>query len=73
MLLGMKVSHNTNTQQITLSQTHYIDSLLKKFNLEDANPVSMPLDPNIKLNSDELLEDDTHTSNLYATMIGSLM
>jgi hypothetical protein len=78
MLLGMKISCNTNTQQITLSQTHYIDSLLKKFNLENANPVSMPLDLNVDLDGDEPLEgdnnnSDTRTSTLFATMIGSLM
>ena len=73
MLLGMKISCNTNTWQITLSQTHYIDSLLKKFNLEDANPVSPPLDPNVNLNGDELLEDDMRASNFYVMMIGSLI
>ena len=35
-----------------LFQTAYIDSLLKKHGLENANPVSTPLDPNIKLDLD---------------------
>jgi uncharacterized membrane protein len=73
MLLCVKISHNTNTQQTTPSQPPYIDSLLKKFHLEDANPMSTPLDPNINLNEDSLLEDVTHILNLYATMIGLLM
>ena len=50
-----------------------IDSLFKKFNLEEVNPVSMPLDPHVDLDGDELLEDDTRASNFYAMMIGSLM
>ena len=32
---------------IEISQTHYIDTLLKKYGLQDANPVSTPMDLNI--------------------------
>ena len=42
MILGIKLLQKKN--QITLSQTHFIDSLLGKFGLKNANPVSTPLD-----------------------------
>jgi len=37
LLLGMKVSIQSN--YISLSQSHYIDALLAKYGLTDANPV----------------------------------
>jgi hypothetical protein len=40
---------------ITLFQTHYIDTLLEIFGLADANPISTPMDINIKL--DNIMED----------------
>ena len=65
---------------IIISQTHYINSLLQKFRLENMNPVSTPLDPNVDLdenkNSEKLDsegEEDPRGSFIYATLIGSLM
>ena len=51
--------------------------LLKKFGLENANPVTTPLDPNVNLDNDEM-EDGSNNqseevSHGYATLIGSLM
>ena len=81
MLLGMGISQDPTDHSIKLFQTAYINSLLKKHGLEDANPVSTPLDPNIKLdldpnepNNSELKgESPEHASVSYATLIGSLM
>ena len=75
MILGIKLIQKPN--QITLSQTHFIDSLLKKFGLENANPVTTPLGPNVNLNNDEM-EDESNNqseevSHGYATLIESLM
>ena len=75
MILGIKLLQKLNL--ITLSQTHFIDSLLKKFGLEDANPVTTPLDQNINLDDNET-EDESNNqseeaSHGYATLIGSLM
>ena len=52
MLLEMGISQNQENSSIKLFQTAYIDSLLKKHGLENANPVSTPLDSNIKLDLD---------------------
>ena len=76
LLLGMKIHQDDHI--ITLSQTHYIDILLEKFGLADANPVSTPMDPNVKLENfpegrkNEERGDDKITHG-YATLIGSLM
>ena len=65
---------------ITISQTHYINSLLEKFGLENVNPLSTPLNPNVDLDRnknsegiDNKGEQDPRGSFNYATLIGSLM
>jgi hypothetical protein len=81
MLLGMGISQNHEDHSIKLFQTAYVDSLLKKHGLEDANPVSTPMDPNTKLDHDPNNTNDPVTegdlseraSASYATLIGSLM
>ena len=81
LLLGMKVFIGLNL--ISLSQSHYIDSLLEKYGLTDANPVATPMDPNVKLDiyegRDEIKPDgdtdgdDPKITYGYAQLIGSLM
>ena len=73
VILGIKLLQKDN--QISLSQTHFIDSLLNKFGLDKVNPVTTPLDPNINLDDDEEYSNsqDRKISQSYATLIGSLM
>jgi hypothetical protein len=78
MLLGMKVSHDKEKQIVTLSQTHYIDKIIERVGLQDANPVSTPLDPNVNLEVEETEGDNDkeindRASGMYAKAIGSLM
>lgn len=75
MLLGMKITQNDEQRSISLSQEHYIDSILKRFGLEDANSVLTPLDPNVDLDSTDptpISPDNSENrgSGLYATAIG---
>ena len=75
-LLGMNININPSNNSISLSQTVYIDMLLKKFRLEHANLVTTPLDPNVKFDSIENSEsefDDKKVLTGYAQLIGSLM
>jgi len=75
LLLGMHITHDPLQNRIRISQTSYINSLLQKFGLDQANPVTTPMDPNVKLddfgNNEESTDDKISTS--YATLIGSLM
>ena len=81
MLLEKGISQNQENSSIKLFQTAYIDSLLKKHGLENANPVSTPLDPNIKLDLDPNEENNSkmqgelseRSSIGYMTLTGSLM
>ena len=73
-LLGMNIRVNPNKNSISLSQTVYIDTLLKKFGLDNANPVLTPLDPNVKFDTFEKSESmDDKIVTGYAQLIGSLM
>ena len=81
MLLGMGISQSQENSSIKLFQTAYIDSLLKKHGLENANPVSTPLDPNIKLDLDPNEENNSEMQRElskcpsigYVTLISSLI
>eukprot|EP00795_Rhopilema_esculentum_P005567 gene5567-biopygen555 len=57
---------------VSLSQKQYIEKLLKRYGLQDANPVCTPLDPNVKLVADD--GNSKPVDNIqYQSMIGSLL
>ncbi|GJS22450.1 zinc finger, CCHC-type containing protein [Tanacetum coccineum] len=47
IILGIKIKHEN--KGIIITQSHYIEKILKKFNREDFSPVSTPMDPVEKL------------------------
>jgi len=46
-IVGIEIMRTKET--LTISQPLYIDSILCKYGMEHANPISTPLDPNHKL------------------------
>ncbi|KAI3739402.1 hypothetical protein L2E82_29806 [Cichorium intybus] len=53
-----------------MTQSHYIEKILKRFNFADCSPVSTPMDPSVKLMENK----GTPISQLeYSKAIGSLM
>ena len=46
-VIGIEISQGDNS--ITISQKQYLLSILQKEEMDKANPVSMPLNPNVKL------------------------
>nr|GEW34636.1 7-deoxyloganetic acid glucosyltransferase-like [Tanacetum cinerariifolium] len=48
VILGVKIKREK--KGILITQSHYIEKILKKFNREDSSPVSTPMDPVEKLN-----------------------
>ena len=78
LLLGIKIDIKENS--ISLSQTQYIDFLLDKYGLTNANPVFTPMDPSVKLDleTENQKEESEAKTNLnithgYAQLIRSLM
>ncbi|GKA69914.1 zinc finger, CCHC-type containing protein [Tanacetum coccineum] len=47
VILGIRIKHESNG--ISISQSHYIEKVLKKFNYFDCTPVSTPMDTSEKL------------------------
>lgn len=76
LLLGIKLT--IGDEYISLSQSHYINILLEKYGMVDANPVSTLMDPNMKLDVAEDKEpiNGNHNPKIehgYTQLIGSLM
>lgn len=76
-LLGIEVKRDRDLGIIRLSQTAYIDSILRRFNFEDLKPVASPMDPNIHLSttqSPSTAEEIALTRDIpYREAVGSLM
>ena len=78
-LLGIRIEYDNSG--IVLSQTAYIDKIIKCFGLQDANSVTYSLDKNHLLNKGKETRETTESSisldpvkiKLYQQIIGSLM
>ncbi|GJW25182.1 zinc finger, CCHC-type containing protein [Tanacetum coccineum] len=68
VILGIRIKHESNG--ILISQSHYIEKVLKKFNYFDCTPISTPIDTSEKL----MPNNDQAVSQLeYSRVIGCLM
>jgi hypothetical protein len=68
-IVGIEIA--LGDRSVTISQKRYLESVLQKEGMDRANPVGMPLDPNVTLepNPDGNVGD---RSNSYARLIGEL-
>ena len=68
-IVGIEVTHTNNSTSI--SQQKYIENFLHKEDMLDVNPITMPMDLNIKLapNPDN---NELNCSNSYAKLLGCL-
>ena len=71
-ILGIRIERDRKQGTLTMSQGHYINIILARFNMSDMHPVSMPLHKMIKLNSSPDSTGPT-TEVPYAKVISSLM
>ena len=69
--LELEIGWN-HDRSITLGQKAYINSIIKRFNLEKATLSSIPIDLNINLDN-KRCEDKAIDKHTYLSMIGSLM
>jgi len=49
LYLGMSIEGEQEKRSILLSQSHYVQTVLERFKMHEANPVSTPMDPKIRL------------------------
>ncbi|KAL8149358.1 hypothetical protein AgCh_006394 [Apium graveolens] len=69
--LGLEVLRNN--QGLFLSQHKFIINLLKSANMEDCKPLSVPLDPHIKLYDNDLSGPLLSTPTFYRAIVGKLL
>ncbi|XP_074373453.1 secreted RxLR effector protein 161-like [Apium graveolens] len=68
VILGIKIKRMKNS--ISISQSHYIEKIVKRINFNNCSPVSTPIDPSLKLVSSK----GVVVSQLeFSRAIGSLM
>ena len=77
-LLGLEVKYNKAVCTLSISQNVYIDKLVKRFGLNDANTISTPFKPKpgTTLSSDQSLSTPRQTTNMqnipYKELVGSV-
>ena len=42
-ILGMLIKHDRNSRTLTISQSKYLEGVLKRFNMTECKPVSTPI------------------------------
>jgi hypothetical protein len=76
-LLNIEVKRDRYARTISFAQGAYIDLIIKRFNLQDAAPILLPMDPNTTLTKDQspnASQEFEHMKNVpYREAIGSLM
>ncbi|XP_074314602.1 secreted RxLR effector protein 161-like [Silene latifolia] len=68
VILGIKIIRKN--KGIALSQSHYIEKVLKRFKYDNCSPVSTPMDPRVKLMPNT---GDAISQLEYSQVIGCLM
>ncbi|GBE90191.1 hypothetical protein SCP_1900400 [Sparassis crispa] len=73
-IVGIEIERDREAGTLQISQQHYIESILKRYQFENANAVGMPLDPNVVLTVEDKNEEaDNRLVGGYASMVGSLI
>lgn len=67
--LGFKVVRNETEKTLSISQSHYIDKILEKFNMKDCNTVSTPEVVGNTYNEWPLIEEGTPFKELAGALL----
>lgn len=71
-ILGLQVKRDRSARTLHLSQQHYIETILERFNVSDLRPTKSPLPSNTLL-SPRTPDDPPCDRNRYLEALGSLM
>lgn len=73
----MRIIRNDVKKSISIDQSAYISQILKRFGLYGSNPVTSPMDSNVKLSSNDGPKDNIEQNEMdarpYQELIGCLM
>lgn len=72
--LGMAVTRNRQNRIIQLSQTAYVEKILREYKMADSKPMSTPMDTNCRLQKASAdYEAESEFRKQYQSAVGSLM
>lgn len=76
-ILGMQIVRDRHSRTLFISQSIYIEKVLKRFNINHSKPVLTPLAQNFKLSLRDLPKTEDKIGYMqkipYASVVGSLM
>ena len=76
-ILGMEITRDIKVGLLFLSQHNYIEKVLQRFNMHDAQPVSTPIAPHFKLSAEQCASSDEDIEYMskvsYCSAVSSLM
>ena len=76
-ILGMEIQRNRRARKLYLSQSKYIEKVLKRFDMWYSKPVATPLTAHFKLSSSlapKTTEEESYMAKVpYSSAVGSLM
>jgi len=72
--LNIAIHREQNGSGISVGQQAFITKILKRFNMENAQDLSTPMDPNVKLDlAEDWREKEQKDIKGYQAIVGSLM
>ncbi|PIL23016.1 hypothetical protein GSI_14323 [Ganoderma sinense ZZ0214-1] len=75
-ILGFAVIRDRSARTLSLSQTAYIDAIIRRFGLDDAKPLSTPMDPHVQLSAEQSPKTMAEVAGMrnvpYREAVGSL-
>ena len=75
-LLSLKIKYDKAARMLSISQGAYVDKLVKRFGLSDANAISTPFKPGTALSADQSPSTPHQTAEmlhiLYKELVGSI-
>lgn len=72
VMLGVNITRNRKLRSISIDQEKYIEQILVRFGMQDCNPISTPMDANVKFS--KVMENDEGDDKFpYREAIGSLL
>ena len=71
-ILGMRVKRDRQTVTLSIDQRGYLEGVLKRFGMDECNPVSTPVEPGKELTKTDENEAGVDTQR-YQEIVGSLI
>ena len=75
--MGYQLIPDETNHTISISQHHYIESILKRFNMTDCNPRSLPVSPSTNLSKNDGPKDEEEKKDMekvpYRELVGALL